>query len=130
MTAFLLGAADLFLLVTHLAVVLFNLFGWIWLRTRRWHRICVGLTLFCWLGAGLAVGTIGYCPLTDWHWQVKEAQGAGPLPDSFIDYVLQMVGVHLGAEAVYGLTAGAFALVVVITLGLWVWERFKAAPQG
>lgn len=103
---------DYFFLLLHLAVLFFNLFGWIHPRTRIMHRWCVGITLFCWLVVGLWVGTIGYCPLTDWHWQVKEARGLGLMPDSFIDYLLRGVGPVFPAAA-----------VVAVTGWLWVQDR-------
>src|SRR5262249_56219971 len=36
-----------------------------------------------WLG--LFYG-IGYCPSTDWHWQVKRARGETGLPNSYVKY--------------------------------------------
>lgn len=73
--------------------------------------------------AGLWVGTIGYCPLTDWHWQIKEARGLGPMPDSFIDYLLRGVGLVFPAAAVEAATGIVFAGVVMVTGWLWVRER-------
>jgi hypothetical protein len=51
----------------------------------------MGLTLLAWLGIGWYIGTIGYCPLTDWHWDVKRALGETDLPNSFIKYLLDWV---------------------------------------
>jgi hypothetical protein len=30
----------------------------------------------------------GYCPCTDWHWEVKRALGASNLPYSYIKYYM------------------------------------------
>ncbi len=117
--------ADYFFHFVHLGVIGFNLFGWVHPVTRRAHRYLVALTATCWLGVGLAVGAIGYCPLTDWHWQVKRALGQDILPRSYIDYILQAAGIYaqpLTVDIVVGVT---FALIVVITLALW-WRDARA----
>ena len=47
----------------------------------------MALTLFSWFGLGWFYG-FGYCPSTDWHWQIKEAMGETGLPNSFIKYYM------------------------------------------
>nr|WP_206663271.1 DUF2784 domain-containing protein [Ningiella ruwaisensis] len=78
---------DILLWWLHVIVILFNLLGWIWQKTRRAHLIVLSFTLFSWLVLGLHFG-LGYCFLTDWHWQVKLAMGERDLPHSFIAYLL------------------------------------------
>jgi hypothetical protein len=78
---------DYFFLVFHTGLVLFNLTGWIWRKTRRLHLIVVSLTVLSWFGLGLFFGW-GYCPSTDWHWQVKRRLGETGLPDSYVKYYL------------------------------------------
>lgn len=108
----------------HLALTLFNVFGWMFARTRRAHRWCVGLTAACWLTIGpLLYGTLGYCPLTDWHWQIKEARGQIALPDSFITLLLNQIGLFPAPETVEVLTGVTFAGVIAVTLFLWRRER-------
>lgn len=83
---------DIFFLVFHLLLVLFVLFGWIWRKTRRWNLIVILLTLVSWFLLGLKYG-IGYCPLTDWHWQVLHKMGETGMPTSYISYlVLRFTG--------------------------------------
>ena len=69
----------------HGALVLFNLTGWIWRRTRRLHLAVIGLTFLSWFGLGVLYGW-GYCPCTDWHWQVKRTLGETDLPYSCVKY--------------------------------------------
>ncbi|MGY0036211.1 DUF2784 domain-containing protein [Pedobacter sp. NJ-S-72] len=69
----------------HIVIIGFNLFGWIWPSTRKLHLIVVTLTLGCWLILGIWYG-IGYCPITDWQWQIKEKLGEVNLPNSFVKY--------------------------------------------
>jgi len=76
---------DQVLFLLHAALVLFNLTGWAWRRTRRMHLLVIGLTFASWIGLGAWYGW-GYCPLTDWHWQVKAALGETALPASYIKY--------------------------------------------
>jgi hypothetical protein len=71
--------------VFHGGIVLFNLMGWAWQRTRRLHLVVISLTLLSWFGLGLWFGW-GYCPCTDWHWQVKARLGETDLPPSYIKY--------------------------------------------
>jgi hypothetical protein len=48
------------------------------------------LTASSWLVLGYFYG-LGYCFLTDWHWQVKRALGVRRLPGSFIKYAADFV---------------------------------------
>src|SRR5450756_437447 len=74
---------DIFLTFFHLIIIGFILFGWIWPATRKMHFICVLATAASWLLLGLWFG-VGYCPVTDWQWQVKAKLGEHDLPASFI----------------------------------------------
>lgn len=76
---------DIFYTIAHLALTLFNLTGWAWKKTRRAHLITLIITAACWFVLGIWYGW-GYCPLTDWHWSVKEKLGEANLPNSFIKY--------------------------------------------
>ncbi len=81
---------DVLLVAFHTALVCFNMLGWAWRRTRRLHLLTIGATLLFWFGAGMVYGW-GYCPLTDWHWDVKRALGETGLPASWIKYHLDAV---------------------------------------
>ncbi len=120
---------DIAFYILHLAVTGFNLLGWIPRAARRLHRWCVGVTAFCWLGAGLWVGTIGYCPLTDWHWRIKQMRGQYDLPGSFITHLLNGAGLYPDPVLVdYGVGI-TFAVIVLITLVLWWRARHIVAPS-
>ena len=84
---------DIFLSVIHLAIVFFNLFGWIPKRTRKAHFISILLTASSWFILGIWFGT-GYCPFTDWQWNVKERLGERDLPPNFIEYFLEKIFGH------------------------------------
>ena len=103
--------------VFHSAWILFNCFGWIWKRTRRWQLATVSLTAMSWFGLGLWYGW-GYCPCTDWHWQVRERLGHVD-PPSYIQLLIrELTGIDPGPEladvvAVVTLTAVAGIGVVL-----------------
>ncbi len=108
-----LQALDLFLFAIHCIVISFNLTGWIWARTRRWHLASVGLTLFSWLVLGIWYGW-GYCALTDWHWQIKQELGETNLPNSFLIYFFNdVMGLRLETSFI---NRGAGTTIAVVTL--------------
>jgi hypothetical protein len=119
--------ADIFFDFLHVFVILFNLAGWMFAKTRKAHRWLVGATGLCWLVVGpVMMGTLGYCPLTDWHWRIKEARGAKNLPGSYIDYLLQLANIHADPNLIDTCVGAAFAAVVIATLWMWRRERVKA----
>ena len=79
---------DKFFFVFHASIILFNLTGWIWRKTRILHLTVVGLTAFSWFVLGIWYG-LGYCPCTDWHWQVREKLGYQDMPSSYIQFLLR-----------------------------------------
>ncbi len=81
---------DILLTVLHIAVIVFNTFGWIWKRLRTIHLMVLGATCASWFIIGIWYGW-GYCFLTDWHWKIKLRLGEKSLPASFIKYVADRV---------------------------------------
>ncbi|HBH22291.1 MAG TPA: DUF2784 domain-containing protein [Cytophagales bacterium] len=113
-----LHALDILYWWVHVLVISFNLLGWIWIKTRKLHLISVGLTLGSWLILGIWYG-LGYCFLTDWHWQVKRQLGQMNLPNSFITFLLNdQLGFQLSPSIVDLWTGILFSVVVLISLYL------------
>lgn len=111
---------DVFFTMLHLAVIGFNLFGWIWEKTKKLHFYCIVLTGVCWFILGIWYG-FGYCPITDWQWQVKEKLGEGDLPNSFIKYFADKIsGENINAFLIDVITA----LVFFLTAALSVYVNF------
>jgi hypothetical protein len=81
---------DVSLTVLHLVIILFNLFGWMFRSTRKLHLICIILTASSWFILGIWYG-MGYCPLTDWQWKIKERLGEHNLPSNFIEYFAEKI---------------------------------------
>lgn len=82
---FMLRFLDVIFTLVHLTLVIFNLFGWIPKATRKAHLVTIALTAASWFLLGIWFG-MGYCPLTDWQWEVKEKLGEQNLPPNFIEY--------------------------------------------
>jgi hypothetical protein len=117
----LLHLLDIFFVIFHTLLTFFNLFGWIWKRTRKLNLIVLSLTGASWLFLGLLVGTLGYCPLTDWHFTILEKMGKTDLPNSYIKYLVdRLTGSDLNASLVDDLTLYSFlaALAISILLNL------------
>ena len=116
--------ADHALNVFHLAIVFFLLFGWISLKTRRLHRWTVSVTAFCWIILAQIMGKkLGYCPVTDWHWQVKRLRAQDDMPPSYIAYQFQQIGLDFDSLLVDYAAVATFVLIILVTLALWYWER-------
>jgi hypothetical protein len=91
---------DRFFFIFHLCIIVFNLFGWIWRRTRLANLIVLCGTLFSWTVLGIWHG-FGYCPFTEWHWRVREALGDVDLPSSYIKFLVDsLTGLNVNSRLV------------------------------
>ncbi len=109
---------DIFFTIFHSGLVLFNLLGWIWIRTRRLNLITILLTGASWVILGIFYG-FGYCPLTEWHFQVLERLGYKDLPDSYLSFLFtRLTGIHLNQSLVDAVTMWGLVLALLISLYL------------
>jgi hypothetical protein len=116
---------DIFFLVFHSALILFNLFGWIWKKTRKLNLITLSLTGLSWVGLGIFFGW-GYCFLTDWHWRVLQKLGISDLPDSYVQYLLgRILGIRISAIEADYLTGIFFLLALMLSVYLNLKNRTK-----
>lgn len=122
-----LGFLDIFYTFAHLALVAFNLTGWIWKRTRKAHFITLLITAASWFILGIWYGW-GYCPLTDWHWEVKTKLGERNLPNSFIKYFAdKMTGRDIDHAIIDAVTLGC--LIAAVTASVYV-NFFRARGKA
>jgi Protein of Unknown function (DUF2784) len=120
---------DILLTFTHFALIGFNLFGWIWQKTRRAHLITVAATAFSWFILGIWFGW-GYCPITHWQWNVKKQLGERNLPNSFIKYYADKIsGKDIDPKIVDTITLIAFLTVIVLTVILNFFNKRKKAVR-
>ena len=111
-----LGILDIVLAVFHLLLMAFNLTGWIWRGTRKLHLLTLVLTAASWLILGIWYG-LGYCPLTDWHWNVKTKMGETGLPASFVKYYAdKWTGKDISADLVEQVTVYCLVFAVLASL--------------
>lgn len=107
---------DIFFHLAHISLIAFNLVGWLFAKSRRANFVCLILTGGSWFALGLRYG-IGYCPLTDWHWQVKLARGEYDLPASYIEYIIdRWTPFDISAAAADTLTGAAFFAALAASL--------------
>lgn len=107
---------DIFFLFFHSSLILFNLFGWIWEKTRILNLITLSLTAFSWTILGIWYG-FGYCPCTDWHWMVRRELGDTDMPRSYIKFLLdELLGLDFSAYTVDLWTGILFILVFLISI--------------
>lgn len=100
---------DYFFALFHGCLTLFNLTGWVWKKTRKIHLVSVSLTILSWFGLGIFYGW-GYCPCTEWHWQIKYKLGETDLPYSYVTYY---------TDKLTGLSCNPFLVdVTVVIFGL------------
>jgi len=116
---------DNFFIVFHSVFALFNIFGWIWRKTRKLNLVLLLLTAFSWFILGLFYG-IGYCPLTEWHWQIRWRLGYQDMPISYIKFLLDtLTGFDFNPFLVDSITAAAFAMALVtsVVLNIKDWKN-------
>lgn len=107
---------DILLTFFHLAIIVFNLFGWIPKATRRANLFCILLIAASWFILGIWYGT-GYCPVTEWQWNVKEKLGEQHLPSNFVEYIAErLTGTDFSSQLVSNVIAISFAAAALASL--------------
>lgn len=111
----------------HTAWMAFTCLGWAWRRTRRWQLAAVCLTAASWFGLGLRYGW-GYCPFTDWHWQIRARLGHDDPPSYIQLLVRDLTGIDLSPVVADGLAVMTLAVVALLSVVLNVrdWRASKA----
>lgn len=113
-----LALFDLFFVVLHSALILFNMFAWIPAKTRKLNLIFLLGTGFSWTVLGIFFG-LGYCPLTDWHYKVLIKLGESNLPHSYIQYMVQrFFSLQISPFTADILTVSVY--LVALACSLWV----------
>jgi hypothetical protein len=111
--------------VVHTCWMVFNCVGWVWRRSRRWHLASLVLTGVSWFGLGIWYGW-GYCPCTDWHWQVRERLGYRD-PPSYTELLMdELTGIDVTTSTANLITVSVFAVTLVLSVVLNVRDRRRA----
>ena len=112
---------DKFFFVFHSTLIVFNLLGWIWKKTRLANLIVILLTFLSWFILGIWYG-FGYCPSTDWHWLVRRKLGYTDLPSTYTKFLIDsLTGWDVNPELVKILTV----LLLALALFASVWTNIR-----
>ena len=107
-----LSFLNIFFFVFHTVLIVFNLFGWVWRRTRLANLMTLGATAFFWFIIGIWYG-VGYCPSTEWHWQVRLRLGYTIETYSYTKFLVDTItGLDVNAKLVDTATVTLFLLAI------------------
>jgi hypothetical protein len=113
-----LHLANYFFYFFHTVLIVFNLLGWLYPRTRKLNLISLLATFGSWGLLGFWKGW-GYCFLTDWHYQVLRALGEKGMPSSYIAFLIEKItDLSLDPDLVNTLTVSLALLALVFSV--WV----------
>lgn len=109
----------------HILIIGFNLFGWMVPSWRKCHLMVAALTLVSWLFLGIWHG-LGYCFLTDWHWNVKARLGETGLPASFVKYFVDnYTSLEMSTRTVDQLTVISFGAAIILSLTYSIIKKYR-----
>lgn len=126
MSVYLYQVLDGFFMVSHLALIIFVVFGWIWKSTRPWNLFAILVVMFSWFVLGLFQG-IGYCLITDWHWQVLAKLNKTVLQDSYLNYLIYKVtGLHISSQLIDNISTVGIFIALIVSMGMNIRDRKKS----
>ena len=109
---------DYFFFFFHTSITLFNIFGWMFPKTRKINLVTLLLTAFSWFVLGIWYGW-GYCVFTDWHWDVRQHLGYDDRSNSYIHFlILKLTGINLKPQLVDNVVLIGFLLSLVMSIWL------------
>ena len=104
--------------IFHTALILFNILGWMWAKTRKWNLFTLGLTAFSWLAMGAFYG-VGYCVCTDIHYRIRDALGIHDPSGSYLQLLVQKVSGWWPSQSLTNnIAAIVFGLSIVMSVSL------------
>lgn len=118
--------------IFHTLWIVFNMFGWMWRKTRIAHLVVLGLTLLSWFGLGLFYGW-GYCLCTDWHFQVRQQLGYVMTETSYIQLLIrQLFGLTISRTLADTMAVVVLVLIVIATVMVWgrLWWQRRRSEWG
>jgi len=116
---------DKFFFVFHSFIIVFNLLGWIWEKTRVANLIMLLLTAFSWFILGIWYG-IGYCFCTEWHYQVRMKLGYFDMPSSYVKFLIDsLTGLDINAKLadIFTFTFFLLALIASVLTNIQDWRN-------
>ncbi len=114
-----LALQDWLLFWGHVALVVFNVTGWIFPRTRLLHLATFGLTACSWFVLGAVYGW-GYCICTDYHAEVLARLGDPNANITFIQLMFKrLLGLSIGQPLADYLAVAVFVFITIATTCVW-----------
>ena len=116
---------DKFFFVFHSTLIILILFGWIWRKTRVINLIVVLLTALSWTILGIWYG-FGFCPCTEWHWQVRMELGYYDMPSSYTKFLVDsLTGLDVNEKLVdiFAVVFLALALFASVLTNMRDWRK-------
>ena len=120
-----LGIANSFFYVFHTVLIIFNLFGWIPVRTRKLNLITLLLTFGSWVLLGIWKGW-GYCFLTHWHYEILRHLGEHNLPNSYIAFLVKKITGWLPSAELINFYTLALAILALLCS---LWANLKSGRR-
>lgn len=125
---------NIFFFAFHTCIVLFIVLGWIWKKTRFANLVLIVLTAFSWFFLGIWYG-FGYCPCTDWHWQVRMELGIYDSATSYLQFLVQKLtglDVERGLVDIFAVVflAAAFCLSLILNVRDLKKKKLKNKERG
>jgi hypothetical protein len=109
--------------VFHTVLIVFNVIGWAWKRTRIWNLVTLGLTALSWFVMGAFYG-IGYCVCTQFHFEVREALGIHDGADNYLQLLARtLLGIDPAPSTVRQIAGIGFGVSVVMSVALNIRDR-------
>ncbi len=125
-------ALNIFFFVFHSGVIIFNLSGWIWRKTRKANLVLLLLTAGSWFILGIWYG-FGFCPCTEWHWQVRARLGHIDMSPSYLVFLIRtLTGMEVDKSRV-DIFAVAFligALAISVGMNMRDFHASRAKDAG
>jgi len=112
--------------------MIFILFGWIWKKTRLANLIVILLTAFSWFFLGIWYG-FGFCPSTEWHWQVRYKLGYFNMPDSYTKFLADtLTGLDINQKVIdiFAVLFLVLALLASVLTNARDWRRRARARKA
>lgn len=116
---------NVFFFVFHSLWIAFCLFAWLWKKTRLANLVIIFLTGFSWTFLGIWYG-FGYCPSTDWHWQVRAKLGCEDMPSSYTKFLIDsLTGLDVDSRLIdaIALTCLGLAFIASTIVNIKDWKE-------
>lgn len=129
MNLIMLQLLNVILNITHILLMLFIMTGWIFHRSRMIHLLVVLLTGFSWI-VFINSKEIGYCILTDWQWQVLGRMGRTNLPETYVQYLYELLSSDSMLKATSrNITRSVWIISLTLSIALMMKEYIYVQKQ-